>query len=162
MFKAIPGWLFLTLFVAVTVAFIDPIMVILKQRKANVEAYKVRSDAKIICFRDDFPLGRQLQACRSGLLLAEKDDEKVLRESYLRRLCDLDDPRSCYNFALLKTSNLSEIDYQVLLEKACRNGVGGVMRACGELAYLIQASSPDFAQKYLQYACAAGHEKFCK
>lgn len=158
----IPGWLFLTIIVGITVIFLDPIMALLEKRVVQVEANKLRSDAKTICFRDDFPQGRQLQACRDGSFYAQKDNDNELHQTYLKRLCDLDDPRSCYEYASKNFSKITSADYQVLLEKACRNGAGGIMLACGKLAQLIEDTSPEFAKKYLEYACAAGHKKFCK
>lgn len=159
--EAIPGWLFLTIIVGIAVIFLDPIMEILESRVTTVKSNKLRSDAKTVCFRDDFPIGRQTQACRDGLFYAKKDNDKKLQSSFLARMCELDDANSCFIIARENQPKLDAVEYQVLLEKACRNGAGGVMEACGELAPLIKDRAPEFAKKYLEYACAAGHNKYC-
>ncbi|MFG1520869.1 hypothetical protein [Halobacteriovorax sp. ZH1_bin.1] len=158
---AIPGWLFLTILVGVVAVFLDPIMLLLQNRVAQVEQDKIRGDAHTLCFRDDFPRGRQLQACLDGRKLANIDNKKQLELKYLERLCALEDASSCYELSQIKKKLLSQDEYKSLLNRACRQGRGGDMLACGKLGELIKTESPDLSKQYQEYACAVGHKKYC-
>ncbi|MFG1483344.1 hypothetical protein ABMA79_10330 [Halobacteriovorax sp. HFRX-2_2] len=159
--EAIPGWLFLTIFVGVVAAFLDPIMVLLQKRVAQVERDKIRGEAHTLCFRDDFSRGRQLQACLDGRKLAKTDNKKQLELKYLERLCAIEDASSCYELSQVNAQLLSPYEYKSLLNKACRQGRGGNMLACGKLGELIKSDSPALSIKYQEYACASGHKKYC-
>lgn len=162
LFDLIPGWLFLILIIGTIAIFIDPIVGRLRRRIISVNKLKLREDAKIICFRDDFPVDRQIQACADGKKYAEADSNSSLENQYLKRLCNLNDPSSCYDWAVSRIFKLSKDEYRKLIEKACREGRGGDMRACGELGGLIQNDNPVLSKEYLKFACANGHNKYCK
>ncbi|WP_412470057.1 MULTISPECIES: hypothetical protein [unclassified Halobacteriovorax] len=159
--EAIPGWLFLTITVGVIALFLDPIMGLLQKRVTQVEQDKLRGDAHTVCFRDDFSQSRQLQACLDGRELAKLDNKKQLELKYIERLCEINDASSCYELSQIKKKLLPKDDYKSLLNKACRQGRGGSMLACGKLGELIESDSPALSKKYQEYACASGHKKYC-
>ncbi|EPZ50145.1 hypothetical protein M902_1206 [Bacteriovorax sp. BAL6_X] len=133
----------------------------MQKRVVQVEQDKLRNDADKICFSDNFSRGRQLQGCLDGRKLAKLDNKKQLELKYIEHLCAIDDASSCYELSQIKKKLLSLSDYKSLLNRACRQGRGGDMLACGKLGKLIKSESPVLSKKYQDYACATGHKKYC-
>ncbi len=159
---AIPGWLFLTIIVGMAAIFIDPIMEILHKRKQKIDFDKMRLDAKIVCFRDDFPLERQRQACQRGRKLALHDKRTYLQHEFTSRLCRLDDAESCFEFYQIQKKQLPKEEQKRLLNKACRKGQGGNMEACGELGLIMKGENNALSKEYFHYACTNGFKRFCQ
>ncbi|MBI2521840.1 MAG: sel1 repeat family protein [Bdellovibrio sp.] len=86
------------------------------------------------------------------------DEKEILR--VLEIMCAADNALACYDFGMKLRDTQADRAIQ-LFKKACRDGMGGNMQACGMYSRWLKTTDKTKALELAGYACKSGHVEFC-